>query len=90
VEREKWKGKGICEGRQQANGNGAERGGGTGAKVVNGKGRRERSEGDMDGRKGGWTKGHGEEDLRNGDDLGCGNRQQMFAQIELGSTRSLK
>ena len=33
--------------------------------MVNGKGRRERSEGDIgkrevDGRKGGWTKGHGE------------------------------
>jgi hypothetical protein len=41
--------------------------------VVNRKGRRERSEGDIgkrvvDGRKGGWTKGHGEDDLRNGDE----------------------
>ena len=67
------KGKGKIRGKTTSKWKWSRRGGGTGAKVVNRKGRRERSEGDIgkrvvDGRKGGWTKGHGEDDLRNGDE----------------------
>ena len=59
-ERGKWE-KERYEGRQKANGNGTERGGGKETKVVNGKERREWSQGGIckrgvDGRKRWWGK----------------------------------